>query len=110
MYSNIHSAEITNFTADRGSDGGTHFYSLAKYWTANHERPVQPWDADENQEFFLEIRSYTGPAPCHSSEDKYTLTAPQYAQLLFHVAAFGPDSAHTYIAKQRSAWQAAATT
>lgn len=109
MFSNTHNASITNFVADRGSDG-MFFYTLAKYWIENHERPVRAWEADENQEFHLEVRSYKGPAPAVCTERKYTLTPPQYAMLLFEVSAHGPDAAHTYITGEVSSWTAATST
>ena len=105
MNHNVHHCAITNFTTDQKNDG-MFFYTLAKYWMENHERPVQAWEADEGQEFYLEARSYVGPAPCRCEERKYVLTPSQYSLLLFEVAVNGPEASHTYIERNRPSWAA----
>lgn len=107
--SNIHQASLTNWISD-GGEGNTHFYTLSKYWTVPDSDKGLPWELEDGVEFFVEVRSYTGPSPYVCTEHKYTLTPSQYSLTLFELLTNGPAAAHTYIAKESPTWLATALT
>jgi hypothetical protein len=101
MNPTIHNAAITNWVTDLGKDGIS-FYTLAKYWTKHHNQ--EDWEIEGDLEFFLECRSYTGPAPQTRNEYKIQLTCGQYAYLLYTVENSGPVVVHNYIERKRPSW------
>jgi hypothetical protein len=107
MHPNISNAALTNWVTDIGEDG-MFFYTLAKYWTKHHNQ--EDWEIEGDPEFFLECRSYTGPAPRTRDEYKIKFTCGQYAYLLFVVENSGPKIAHNHIERMRPTWLATPST
>lgn len=96
-----HNAAITNWIAGSGED--VFFYTLAKYWVASTAYVPQEWEAEDNLELFLEVRTYTG-APRVRSEYKYVLTPSQYALTMHEIAFNGPEAARLHIERLRPSW------